>query len=58
MKERVHYLREGCCNWKVVHIGEILEVVCVDFVVLGRIGVGMVVALDMVHRVVGMVGVG
>ena len=51
-------LREGCCSWKVVHISEILEVVYVDFVVLGSIGVGMVVALDIVHMVVGMVGMG
>ena len=41
---------------KVVHIGKIFEVVYVDFVVLGSISVGMVVALDMVHMVVGMVG--
>ena len=58
MEERVHCLREGYCSWKVVHIGEILEVVCVDFLVLGCIGVGMMVSLDMVHMVVGMVGMG
>ena len=43
---------------KVVHIGESLEVVYMEFVVLGSIGVGMVVALDMVHMVVGIVGMG
>ena len=56
MEERVHCLRERYYSRKVVHIGEILEVVCVDFVVLGSIGVGMVVALGMIHRVVAMVG--
>ena len=50
MEERVHCLREGCCNWKVVHIGEILEVVCVDFVVLGSIGVKTLVAVYIYPR--------
>ena len=58
VEERVHCLREGYCNWKMVYIGETLEVVCVDFVVHGNIGIGKVVALDVVHMVVGMVGMG
>ena len=57
MEEMVHCLREGCCNWKVVHTGEMLEVVCMDFVVHESIGIGKVVVLDMVHMVVGMVGI-
>ena len=38
-----------------VHIGGILEVVCVEFVVLRSIGIGMVVVLDMIQMVVDMV---
>ena len=55
MEERVHCLRERYCSWKVVHIGESLEVVYMEFRVHGSIGVRMVVALDMVYIVVGMV---
>ena len=41
-----------------IHIDEFLEVVGVEFVVLGSIGVGMVVVLGMVDMVVGMVDTG
>jgi len=43
----------------VVKLGSLwLEVVYKEMVVLGSVGVGMVVALGMVHMVVGMVNVG
>ena len=51
-------VEKNCCNWKVVHIGGILEVVYVEFVVLGSIGIGVLVGLDVVHTVVDMVGIG
>ena len=57
-EERVHCLRERYYSWKVVHIGESLEVMCIEFVALGSIGVGIVVALSMVHMVVGIVYMG
>jgi len=55
LKERVHRLREDFCNRKVVHIGEVLEVVYVEFVVLRNIGIGMVVVPYMIRTVVDMV---
>jgi len=58
MKKRAHCLGEKFHNWKVVHIGEYFKVVYIVLVVLWSIDVGMVVALGMVHMIIGMVNIG